>query len=78
MGYFTYRIGVYWGYNPLIRTVDPNFTSKHPSYNWSDESIGFIGGEIVIHIFHLQPRETSLTVVSKYHGNPHFLHFSWL
>ena len=26
MGYFTYLImGLYWGYNPLILTLDPNF-----------------------------------------------------
>ena len=30
MGYNLLKNGVYWGYNPLILTVDPNFLG-HPS-----------------------------------------------
>ncbi len=33
MGYFTYLLnGIYWGYNPLILTVDPNFQKDIPAY----------------------------------------------
>ena len=33
MGYNLLIHGVYWGYNPLILTFDPNFLG-HPSTDW--------------------------------------------
>ena len=57
MGYNLLINGVYWGYNPLILTIDPNFLG-HPS------KISFIGGmpggdkldQLHLHPNHLKDR----------------------